>query len=90
MKFMNNRALNKNQRREIKLVFKDYSGDLTRNQKKLLDKYRISYSMSGNNHIIFGYVGRTTVSSHSSSDWRTGRNLATRLIKLVSNELITS
>ena len=81
--------LSKVQRREIQIAFRDYSGDLTKRQKTVLNEYGVDYSITGHNHIQFSYDKRTIVCSGSSSDWRTGRKLATKLIRLLENDFIT-
>ena len=80
----NSIKLNADQKREIKDVFRDFTGDLNKYQRKILDGYGISYELSGG-HWHLGYQGGSAeaVAPSTPSDWRTGRNLASELIKVI-------
>ncbi len=81
--------LSDDMRKRIRSAFRSYSGRLTSGQINVLEDLDIQYGINGKNHIYFDYQGRKVTSSGSPGDWRVGRNLATKLIRLVQGEPIT-
>lgn len=80
-----NFGLTRDQEREIKETFRDYNGTLSSRQRDILGKYGFNIEGRKDNHKGFRYrnSGFSVIASSSPSDWRTGRNLASDIIKVI-------
>lgn len=80
-----NFGLTRDQEREIKESFRDYNGNLSSRQRGMLGKYGFNIEERKGGHKGFRYrnSGFSVITSSSPSDWRTGRNLASDIIKVI-------
>ncbi|MEK6898749.1 MAG: hypothetical protein AABW79_01495 [Nanoarchaeota archaeon] len=89
MRTYNESAILPKDAKRLKDVFRDYSGKLTKGQKRILDDFGVSYSLNQQNHLCFLYQGRQVLCSGTSGDWRNGRNIATKLVQLIEGKPIS-
>lgn len=78
-------GLNSEEKREIRIAFRNWDGDLDQRQREVAKKYHLVVEKHKGNHIKIrqeGY-GRKVTTSSSPSDVRTGLNLATEIVHLI-------
>ena len=76
--------LDKEQRRELQVTFRDiHANRLSSDQARLLKDHNIDFGYHKNGRFYFGYNGQKIYHAIKTHDWRSGRNLARDLIRLV-------
>ncbi len=75
--------LSKKEKRKIKSAFTQIRGGPDKKQRRILNKYGFHIEITGGNHIKYSLGDESTISPLTTSDIRAGKNLASKLIKII-------
>jgi len=80
------RSLSKKELERIKKSFRDWKGHIDKRQRAVLIEYNLGHEKTGRDHVeIYSLRDKHNryVTSATPSDYRTGRNLAANIIKII-------